>query len=828
MMQLSRQDMETLVRSLTPAEMADMLAMMDELENRKHVEAAQDDFLAFIALIDKTYKFGTHLKRLGRLLMDVELGAKDRVAVSMAPRFGKSQSISIYYPAWYLGRNPDHKVIVASHTADLAVTMARKVRNLMQTAEYQAIFPGVRIAGDAKAAGKWSTNQGGEYFACLRLDVRVSTTRGRVLAKDIRVGDRLLNPSGGAAVQRVYPSQHAATYLVRGLACSAEHPIWTLNRGWVYASNLNSGDLLCSESILDRMKALFRSIQHGYLGYPDVPALVQHEVSVHQPKQRKVGLVRRARDYALRALAFVRELFSRHGRATDTATHRGSDRRERSIQPGELPVGHPYGAGEQPAEQRTPGRSDDGRARPGVEHHARDNSVPSSHRSRPSVPSETSSEELRAYDPPENLGWGRRAVAQLLSPCRRGGEPGQTRRGAESYMARAGRAAGQLLGVLVGVRRVGDVACEVHEPTPFVNFLTDGDHTFFADGVLTHNCGVGGALAGRGGHLIIVDDPISEQAIKAGDMGSLDTVYEWYRAGLRTRLMPGGKIVVLHTRWHMRDLIGRLVKDSSLAPDADQYEVFEFPAILNEGTPEQKSLWPEQWTLESLLRTKASMALWQWNAQYQQNPTAAESAIIKRDWIKWWPKEDPPPVDFIIQSWDTALTTKERSDWSVCQTWGVWENEADGSSNLILLNCTKGKWEFPDLKVEAHDQYAEWQPDSVIIEAKASGQPLIDEMRRSGIFVQDFSPGKGNDKIARLNAVADMFASGHVWFPETPWAQSVVEELLAFPAGENDDQVDTLTLALRRARTGGLLRLSSDYEDNDDFQIPRRKGAYTV
>ena len=506
MMQLSRQDMETLVRSLTPAEMADMLAMMDELENRKHVEAAQDDFLAFIALIDKTYLFGTHLKRLGRLLMDVELGAKDRVAVSMAPRFGKSQSISIYYPAWYLGRNPDHKVIVASHTADLAVTMARKVRNLMQTAEYQAIFPGVRIAGDAKAAGKWSTNQGGEFYAI----------------------------------------------------------------------------------------------------------------------------------------------------------------------------------------------------------------------------------------------------------------------------------------------------------------------------------GVGGALAGRGGHLIIVDDPISEQSVTSGDAGSLDTVYEWYRAGLRTRLMPGGRIVVLHTRWHLRDLIGRLVKDASLAPDADQYEVFEFPAILNEGTPEQKSLWPEQWSLESLLRTKASMNLWQWNAQYQQNPTAAESAIIKRDWIKWWPKEDPPPVDFIIQSWDTALTTKERSDWSVCQTWGVWENEADGSSNLILLNCTKGKWEFPDLKVEAHDQYAEWQPDSVIIEAKASGQPLIDEMRRSGIFVQDFSPGKGNDKIARLNAVADMFASGHVWFPETPWAQSVVEELLAFPVGEHDDQVDSLTLALRRARTGGLLRLSSDYEDNDDFQIPRRKGAYTV
>jgi predicted phage terminase large subunit-like protein len=668
--------------------------------------------------------------------------------------------------------------------------------------------------------------------------------------------------------------------------------------------------------------------------------------------------------------------------------------------------------------------------------------------------------------------------------------------------------------------------------------------------------GVGGALAGRGGHLIVVDDPLSEQDIKAGNTGSLDATYEWFSAGLRTRLMPGGKIVVLHTRWHSRDVIGRLVKDAAMNPEADQYEVFEFPAILNENTPEEKSLWPEQWTLEALQKTKASMPLWQWNAQYQQAlalhtpvptptgwttmgelkvgdyvlsadgtpvlvtwkspvykdrptyyvetddgasvqsdedhlweiqtmradgprmvkttkwmyarqekratkgvdkrrprirqsdpwtlpevdlpidpyvlgawlgdgtsssaqftssdtdavwwaaeferrgyglkayskkysyqipnaiaglraagvignkhipmaylrasraqrlavlqglmdtdghcsrgqaqfantnlelirgveqlvlslggkpctvsfeptaggfskargktcykvqfyledafrmprkaeharnkltkhgrfvtlrpapnadtvcirvanpdglflagerclvthncPTAAESAIIKRDWIRWWPKSEPPPVDFIIQSWDTALTTKERSDWSVCQTWGVWENESDGSTNLILLNSAKGKWEFPDLKQEAHEQYTQWQPDSVIIEAKASGQPLIDEMRRSGIFVQDFSPGKGQDKIARLNAVADMFSAGHVWFPETSWANDVVEEVLAFPSGEHDDQTDALTLALRRARTGGLLRLNTDHEDNESFPTMRRKGAYTV
>lgn len=514
-----RQQLLARLPRMTADEMAQTLALIEELEQRKRVQLAQDDFLAFIAMMEPTYKFGVHLKRLGGLLMQVETGEKDRVAVSMAPRFGKSTMISIYYPAWYLGKHPDHKLIIASHTGDLAVDMARKVRNLMQSSAYKAIFPGVSISADAKAAGKWSTVQGGEVYAV----------------------------------------------------------------------------------------------------------------------------------------------------------------------------------------------------------------------------------------------------------------------------------------------------------------------------------GVGGAIAGRGAHLLIVDDPISEQDVKSGNTDLLDSVYEYFRSGLRTRLMPGGRICVLHTRWHTRDLIGRLLKDGAMNPDADQYEMFEFPALLTVKNPAytpdapdfdpetpatiEKSLWPEQWSLESLQRTRASMVLWQWNAQYQQNPTAAESALVTRAQCRRWPHAKPPEVDFVVQAYDTALTTKARSDYSVCQTWGVWRDDND-VDNVILLNCVRGRWEFPELKRMAHEQAADWEPDSVIVETKASGQPLVDEMRRSGIFVQEFSPGKGQDKIARLNAIVDMFASGQVWFPETQWADEVIEELVTFPVGEHDDCVDACTLALMRVRQGGLVRLVSDVHDDTRVSLPRRAAYY--
>jgi predicted phage terminase large subunit-like protein len=339
--------------------------------------------------------------------------------------------------------------------------------------------------------------------------------------------------------------------------------------------------------------------------------------------------------------------------------------------------------------------------------------------------------------------------------------------------------------------------------------------------------GVGGALAGRGADLFVIDDPHSEQDVKSNSRLAFDTAWSWFQTGPLQRLMPGGAIIVIMTRWSLLDLTGRLLDYQIKNPNTIPWELVELPAILHEDTDKEKSLWPEQWPLEALKNTKASIDPRYWNAQYMQNPTSDMSAVIgRKDW-KIWEADDPPTVDYIIQSWDTAFETSNTADYSACTTWGVWYNNEDkGSPNLILLDAFKDRMTFPELKATALKHYKEWNPDAFIVEKKAAGAPLIQELRRVGIPVQEFSPSRGNDKMVRLNAVADLFTSGKVWAPDTRWAREVVEEVASFPVGEHDDYVDTVSQALLRYRQGGFISLDSDEKDDDLLYKYRRKAAY--
>ena len=330
--------------------------------------------------------------------------------------------------------------------------------------------------------------------------------------------------------------------------------------------------------------------------------------------------------------------------------------------------------------------------------------------------------------------------------------------------------------------------------------------------------GVGGAITGRGADLLIIDDPHSEQ--DALSPSALDSAYEWYTSGPRQRLQPGGSIVIVMTRWSTIDLTAQLLKRQTEA-HADQWDIVELPAIFEDsGNP----LWPEYWKLEELEAVKASLPVTKWNAQYMQNPTSEEGAIIKRDWWQPWEKDKIPPVEYIIQSYDTAFSKSETADFSAITTWGIFRPSEDSGDAIILLDAKRGRWDFPELKAVANEEYKYWEPEMVLVESQASGTPLTHELRNMGIPVVNYRPSRGNDKVTRVHAVSPVFESGMVWAPQKKFAEEVIEECAAFPFGEHDDYVDSMTQAILRFRQGNFVRLYSDEEDEE--YVPQQHVYY--
>lgn len=328
--------------------------------------------------------------------------------------------------------------------------------------------------------------------------------------------------------------------------------------------------------------------------------------------------------------------------------------------------------------------------------------------------------------------------------------------------------------------------------------------------------GVGGAMTGRGADLLIIDDPHSEQ--DAYSEVALENCWEWYLGGPRSRLQPGGAVVLIMTRWSTKDLTGRLLNAMGKDVKGDKWEVVEFPAIFDQGEPNERPLWPEYWKLEELQAVRASISVPKWQAMYQQNPTADEGAIIPRDWWRTW-ERDVPNLEYIIQSYDTAFSKKETADYSAITTWGVFYPVEGEAAHILLLDYKKGRWDFPELKRQAYEEYKYWQPDTILVEAKATGMPLTQELRRMGIPVVNYTPSRGQDKISRVHSVSPLFEAGFVWRPETMWAEELVEEVAAFPLGEHDDAVDSMTQALMRFRSGNFIRIPTDYEEEDEDPV---------
>ena len=826
-------DLASLISKLPEHEQQKLLSQVSAYKEAVEREKAQADFMAFVKMMWPSFIHGRHHALMAKELEAIANGKNKRLIIALPPRHTKSQFASYLFPAWFLGKYPDKKIIQASNTAELAVGFGRNVRNLVGSDIYRKVFPGVDLKSDSKAAGRWSTNHSGEYFAvgvggtmtgkgadCVYFLSSVLTNKGNLFAYQVQVGDMVWTEQGFKPVVAKMQTVHENTHVIDGeLRVSANHPIFVFGKGWVLAKDIHEGDALYTLSWFDNIRVVYHSLlRHAEPILEKQPALLRalsrlsnlgwDAAEMLESKRAKLRELWRSWYQSVRAMDFVKNIYRRHGAPAVAIAYVGQNQSERGLLSRELQMGGcSYTAKPQEklcADHRirrdthTSSVVEKNRIVQGSDQTSNRTDVYAT-RGSP----DCSSHELdtkKGYQ--ESLGWLRNLYVQIIgSSTQRSSKFGK-------HLERFKWKSQNCFGIPLGVRRVITKQVEPKKFEQFINFTVADTHTFLCHNRLTHNC-------------LIIDDPHSESEAKLaqGDPTVFDGVYEWYTSGPRQRLQPNGSIVIVATRWSDKDLTGKVLRNSR---NEDEWKVIELPAILPSGNP----LWPEFWSLEELLALKEELPAYKWNAQYQQTPTGEAGAIVKREWWRRWERDRPPACEFIIQSWDTAFTKGERSDYSACTTWGVFNlDEDENNVNIILLDAFKDKWEFPELKQQALASWKEWQPDAFVIEAKAAGAPLVFELRRMGIPVSEYTPSRGNDKFARLNSVTDLFASGKVWAPDKRWADEVIEEMARFPNAEHDDLLDSSVQALIRFRQGGFLRLQSD-EPEEEIGWRRKKANY--
>ena len=371
--------------------------------------------------------------------------------------------------------------------------------------------------------------------------------------------------------------------------------------------------------------------------------------------------------------------------------------------------------------------------------------------------------------------------------------------------------------------------------------------------------GAGQNIAGRRAHISIVDDALTEQTTDT----DRKKINNWYRKGLRTRLLPRGAEIIINTRWFVEDLSGFMLKiDGEEGVDHKTerpWKVVSIPALLDKkasqylrkGLPEEDtrfeegtSFWPEFWPTSLLKEKRDGMEPGEWLALYMQTPTAEEGTIIKRKYFKIWEEEEPPKCRYVLISIDTAFSTKESADYSAYSVWGVFTHqyqtfEGDWVSQncLILLSASRGRWDFAELCNKVQELNADYYPEFIIIEDRASGQSLIQEMRKRGLPIMPYMPEK--DKAFRLQATTPYFQAGRIWIPkDKQWAEELVSEVISFnprPLGGNtaphDDYTDTLSQAILWMRDNFLIDndgFSNREEEEDEYWSGRRQTYWSA
>jgi predicted phage terminase large subunit-like protein len=798
---LSEADLKLALAYATPSEKIAINKILAELKQRNLREAAQENFMAFVEYIWPDFINGRHHQRMAKLFEDVASGKEKRIIINLGPRHTKSEFASYLLPAWLLGKFPNKKIMQVSNTSELAEGFGRKVRNLVGSERFREVFPDVELRQDSKAAGRWNTNKNGEYFA---------TGVGGALAgrgADICIIDDP-HTEAEAIAARTNPAIYDKTYdwytsgprqrlqpkgsVVLVMCMTGDTNVLMANGTTTQLKNIRVGDEVAT-------------FDKGRLGVSKVNNWRSSGTDTIYTVQTQSGIILRANE---------RHPFLVLNEGVLEWT------RLRSLKPGMLLVamkdvqdlqGHKLNRGcaiHAKLESATIRKT----LKPLI---TRLGTMVSGKVKLAHVESQQKLKDYVTLVTQKNT----RQLNQHQSKIERdelNTDMASLRKPTTKWLKRVATDA-----MFVGnypLQKIQElIGAENYAST--IAITPEKSEGYFAT-TATSQLDMGRQQIFSNELRRISDfttDPIVS-IVYAGKEEVFDVEVD------RTENFIANGIVSHNTRWHARDLTGQIIEASQKSDRMDQWRLVQFPAILPSGKP----LWPEFWSLPELEAVKAEIPNSKWQAQYQQEPTSEEGAIVKREWWREWDKGNPPHnIEFTLMSWDTAFEKHNNADYSAMTVWGVFNTEdEDGFErpNIILLDAVKKRVEFPELKQWVLEAYKEWEPDGIIIEKRASGASLIQELRRMGIPVQDFTPTKGNDKISRLNSVADIFASGFVWAPQTRWAEEVIDDVASFPAGAHDDIVDTVSMAMIRFRQGGFV--GTQLDEPEEEQYFKRKVAY--
>jgi predicted phage terminase large subunit-like protein len=789
-----------LIDKLEPHEYEKFMAQVMEYRGAVDREKAQDGFMNYVKMMWPGFVSGRHHALMAKKFEDIASGKIKRAIINMPPRHTKSEFASYLLPSWFLGKFPNKKVIQCSNTAELAVGFGRKVRNLVGSEQYAKVFPNVALRQDSKAAGRWATNGGGEYFAIgvggtvtgkgadlLIIDDPHSEQEAALAAGDPSVYDKVYEWYTSGPRQRLQPGGSIVIVMCmtgdtnvlmadgtdRQLKnIRAGDMVATFNKGRLGSSKINNWRSSGVDSIYKIQTQSNRILRANERH----PFLVMNE-----------GVLEWIRLNQLRVGDLLVSLKDAKGNLKQKQSPVNVGRVNQRKLTTEKTQTHPTGLW---------GIMESGKVLGAVLMVVKKPwQVAASALTIMVKNTFLKNHQKMPVNIESNIGTG-----SLLNSMK------QWLKSAITFVTYVGIRQPATIPAPIGMGNCASTTATKLEKsedcfatTAILQLDTERNQAFLSE---LHR--------------------ISDFTVDPITAITYDGKEEVFDVEVdKTENFIANGIVSHNTRWGDRDLTGRVIKDAAGRDKGEEWEIIELPAIMPSGNP----LWPEFWSIDELSALREELPPAKWNAQYQQSPTGEEGAIVKREWWQRWTKEDPPPCQFIIQSWDTAFTKSERSDYSACTTWGVfYMNENSDDANIILLDAFKKRMEFPELKEKAHSNYMYWEPDAFVIEAKAAGSPLIFELRQMGIVVSEYTPSRGNDKFVRINSVADLFSSGKVWAPETRWADELIEEMAAFPNAPNDDLVDSSTQALIRFRQGGFLRLATD--EREEIRNFRRKHAY--